>query len=285
MNSCSGCHAKPAVGGTSPPTNPRVAVATLDGAENVVPSFITTTGPVRVARFVRNRDGTPDGGVYDLFVISGRTDAPGCTITQPDFAAALAQNNVIFRIPTPLFGLGLVENVPDSSLEADQAANSPLMASLGSRRKFNRSANDGTITRFGWKAQNKSLLMFASEAYNVEIGVANELFPNERDDIPSCLFNPLPEDATNLSDSDASGVPASAYSSDIVNFAAFMRLAAGPTPAPPTASTTHGQQVFSDTGCNLCHIPQHATGKSIFTNQSSVTFSPFSDFALHDMGA
>ena len=40
-----------------------------------------------------------------------------------------------------------------------------------------RSANDGTITRFGWKAQNKSLLMFASEAYNVEMGVTNQLFP------------------------------------------------------------------------------------------------------------
>ena len=82
--------------------------------------------------------------------------------------------------------------MPDSSLEADQAANGPLMASLGIRSKFNRSTNDGTITRFGWKAQNKNLLMFASEAYNVEIGVTNELFPNERDDNPSCRFNPLP---------------------------------------------------------------------------------------------
>jgi len=284
-NGCAGCHAQPTMGGTSPSTNPQVAVATLDGARNTVPSFITLHGPVREARFVRNPDGTPDGGVHDLFVISGRADAPGCNIAQPDFAAELAQNNVTFRIPTPVFGLGLVENVPDSSLEAGQAANGPLMASLGIRSKFNRSANDGTITRFGWKAQNKSLLMFAGEAYNVEIGVTNELFPNEREGEPSCQFNLLPEDGTNLSDSDASGIPASDYSSDIVNFAAFMRLAAGPTPAPPTASAIRGQQVFNNIGCNLCHIPQHTTGKSIFTNQSNVTFSPFSDFALHDMGS
>jgi len=104
MNSCSGCHAQPAVGGTNPRTDPQVAMATLDRAKNGVPSFITTTGAVREARFVRNLDGTPDGGVHDLFVISGRTDAPGCTITQPDFAAALAQNNVIFRIPTLSLG-------------------------------------------------------------------------------------------------------------------------------------------------------------------------------------
>src|ERR1700751_2034695 len=87
MNSCSGCHAQPTVGGTSPSTNPEVAVATLDGAQNTVPSFITLHGPVREARFVRNPNGTPDGGVHDLFVISGRTDAPGCTITQPNFSA------------------------------------------------------------------------------------------------------------------------------------------------------------------------------------------------------
>jgi hypothetical protein len=47
--------------------------------------------------------------VHDLFTITGRTDATGCNIAQPDFATALAQNNVIFRIPTPTFGAGLIE--------------------------------------------------------------------------------------------------------------------------------------------------------------------------------
>ena len=288
MNSCSGCHSQPAVGGTSPSKNPQVAVATLHGAQNAVPSFIASNGPVREARFVYKPDGTtPDGGVHDLFVITGRADAPvGCNISQPDFAGALAQSNVIFRIPTPLFGLGLVENVPDSNLVADAAALSDLRQANGILGNFNYSANDGTITRFGWKAQNKSLLMFAGEAYNVEIGVTNELFPNERDDTPGCLSNPLPEDATNLADNGISKSPASDYSSDIVNFAAFMRLSAGPAPVPATAmaSTTLGQQAFSQIGCNLCHIPQHTTGQSIFTHQSYVTFSPFSDFELHHMG-
>jgi len=74
-----------------------------------------------------------------------------------------------------------------------------------------------------------------------------------------------------------------------MNFAAFMRLSAGPRPAPAAssaaaASVTRGRQAFVNVGCNLCHIPQHTTAQSIFTNQSSVTFSPFSDFELHDMG-
>ena len=106
LDSCSGCHSQPAIGGTSPATNPQVAIATAAGAKNVVPSFITANGPIREARFVRNRDGSPDGGVHGLFVITGRSDAPGCNIAQPDFAAELARNNVVFRIPTPFFGLG-----------------------------------------------------------------------------------------------------------------------------------------------------------------------------------
>jgi CxxC motif-containing protein (DUF1111 family) len=54
LNSCSGCHSQPAVGGTSPAVNPQVAVATLHGARNVVPPFIKLDGPVREARFLKN---------------------------------------------------------------------------------------------------------------------------------------------------------------------------------------------------------------------------------------
>lgn len=180
-NSCAGCHAHPTVGGTSPAQNPQIAVATLHGARNTVPPFIRPNGPVRVARFVRNADGTQDGGVHDLFVITGRSDAPGCQISQPDFTAALAADNVVFRIPTPLFGLGLVEATPDANRRAAFDANAALKTQFGVSGHFNTSGNDGTITRFGWKAQNKSLLIFTGEAYNVEQGVTNELFPNERE--------------------------------------------------------------------------------------------------------
>jgi CxxC motif-containing protein (DUF1111 family) len=281
LDSCAGCHAFPAVGGSSPTPNPQVTVAT---APNVVPSFIRKDGPVREARFVRNRDGTPDGGVHDLFVIAGRSDAPGCNIKQPDFAGELARNNIVFRIPTPLFGLGLVENIPDDYLENALAANSALKRSLGISGEFNRSGNDGTITRFGWKAQNKSLLIFAGEAYNVEQGVTNELFPNKRETEPSCLYNGLPEDATKMTPEVTSGSPASGYASDVVNFAAFTRYLAPPTPVPDTTSTVRGRQVFQNIGCHLCHIMQQTTGRSGYTNQNNVKFFPFSDFALHDMG-
>lgn len=284
LNQCSGCHSQPAVGGSSPPSNnPQVTVATLDGAQNTVPPFVSLDGPVREARFIKNADGTPDGSVHDLFVITGRTDAPGCSIAQPDFPTQLNNNNVIFRIPTPLFGVGLVEAVPDSDLVAGQAVNSQLMTSLGiTAGAFNRNGNDQTITRFGWKAQNKSLLLFAGEADNVEMGVSNELFPNEREDNPSCRFNPIPEDHTNLNPASRT---ASGFSSDIVNFAEFMRLNAPPVPANQTdPNVIHGRQVFLNIGCQGCHTVNQTTGSSFMTGQSHLTFEPFSDFALHEMG-
>jgi CxxC motif-containing protein (DUF1111 family) len=285
-DSCAACHAQPMVGGTSPTTNPQIAIATRDGATNTIPPFISASGPVREARFIRNPNGTADGGVHDLFVVTGRADAQGCNILQPNFAQAIAQNNIIFRIPTPVFGAGLVENVPDGNLKTDSINISGPQASLGiASGQFNTSGNDGTITRFGWKAQNKSLLIFAGEAYNVEQGVTNELFPNERDDTQGCVFNATPEDFTNLVDNGASNSPGSDLSSDVVNFAAFMRLAAAPTPIAPTNTTTQGNNQFVNIGCGRCHIPQHTTAQTIFGNGNPTTLTPFSDFALHNMGS
>jgi CxxC motif-containing protein (DUF1111 family) len=293
-NSCTQCHAQPAAGGSSPGlnspqnpiANPQIGLATLDGAANTVPSFVTSNGPMLEARFVKNSNGTADGGVHDLFTIQGRTDAPGCTLAQPDFATAVGQNNVIFRIPTPLFGLGLVEFTSDQALQDNLSATASARAALGIGGSFNTSGNDGSITRFGWKAQNKSLLIFSGEAYNVEMGVSNELFPNERSAVAGCVFNNSPEDSTHLLNENGSNTgTASEMSSDALNFALFSRLSAPPTPAASTSSTQNGAALFASIGCSLCHTPTLTSGQSPYTGMSNVTYSPYSDFALHKMGA
>ena len=298
-NSCAQCHAQPSVGGSSPGltspqnpiANPQVALATLDGATNTVPQFITTNGPVREARFIRLPNGQADGGVHNLYTIAGRSDAAGCSLAQPKFNAALANNNVIFRIPTPLYGLGLVEATPDSVLQANLASTASARAAMRIGGTFNTSGNDGTITRFGWKAQNKSLLMFVGEAYNVEQGVSNELFPNERSAVAGCVYNYSPEDSTNMLNGNSTSSnygstvgTASEMSSDVVNFAAFIRLTAPPAPAASTASIQNGASLFNSTGCALCHSPALTTGTSPYTGMSNVTYNPYSDFALHHMG-
>ena len=307
-NQCLSCHAQPAAGGSSPPQNPMIAVATLNGANNVVPWFITQNGPVREARFKRNPNGTNDGGVHDLFVITGRSDAAGCNIAQPNFLPAgnplsgqRGNPNIIFRIPTPVFGAGLIEAISDSAILANMKADTSLKAELGISGhanahlsgNANTSANDGTITRFGWKAQNKSLIMFAGEAYNVEMGITNQLFPQERDETPGCQFNATPEDTLNFTPaSTPASNPNTAVLSDIEAFADFMRMLAPPTPARGTPSSMNGRAIFGRIGCVHCHTPSFTTGKMMASGSSKVPSAPlsnqtvnlFSDLLVHHMG-
>lgn len=270
LESCSGCHVFPAIGGTSPTTNPQIAAASSHGATNTIPPFLSASGPVREVR-----SPSQGGGVIDLFTITGRSDAHGCNIAQPTFPS-----DIIFRIPTPTFGLGLVENTPDRNLENDVAALSDSRTMLGISGHFNHTGNDGTITRFGWKAQNKSLLIFSGEAYNVEMGVTNDAFPNERDDTPSCQFNALPEDSGDVTKRG----PASKSFSDVEQFSLFMKLLQPPAPGPSNASTDRGKQAFTDAGCASCHIPQHTTDLATISQLSKITYTPYSDFQLHAMG-
>jgi CxxC motif-containing protein (DUF1111 family) len=295
---CGSCHAFPAAGGSSPATNPQVTDGSADGARNTIPSFITASGPVREARFpfFFNANGTantnaPNGGVEDLFTITGRSDAGSCNIPQPSFATAVANNNVIFRIPTPTFGAGLMENIDDSTLLANQAAQAGN--GFGVSGAFNHNGNDGTISRFGWKAQNKSLVIFAGEAYNVEQGVSNEAFPTERplpgedqmgSGLPAnCRINPTPEDHTNF------GASGPSIDSDVVGFAMFMRLLDQPTPSTTTpggsASIARGRTLFSAVGCSVCHTPSLTTAASSLTaGLSNASANLFSDLEVHHMG-
>ena len=296
LDSCGGCHLQPAVGGTSPAPNPQVAFATAEGATNKVPSFISSKGPVREARFVKTANGAPDGGVHDLFTIAGRKDAPGCTLAQPDFDKELANRNVIFRIPTPVFGAGLIEQIPDSAILANQAKEPARKKSLDivGRPNFvlaghaisgqsNNNGNDGTVARFGWKAQNKSLLLFSGEAYNVEMGITNELFQTERNETPGCQFAVVPNDV-----GDTAGKTAVDAASAIEKFAFFSRFLAPPAPSRDTPggadSIARGRKAFDDVGCALCHTPTLNTGNSNVAALRNQPVNLYSDLLVHDMG-
>jgi CxxC motif-containing protein (DUF1111 family) len=307
-NQCFSCHAQPDEGGSSPAQNPLIAVATFNGAKNKVPWFITAKGPVREARFKKSADGTADGEVHNLFVITGRADAVGCNIAQPDFLPAGnpvtgqgGNPNIIFRIPTPVFGAGLIESIPDSAILANMKANATVKSAMGIyghanaflSGNVNRNANDGTISRFGWKAQNKSLLLFASEAYNVEMGVTNQLFTQERDETPGCLFNATPEDTLNFTPGAATGSNTNtAVISDIEAFANFMRMLAPPAPAAATPTTEKGRATFAKIGCAHCHTPALTTGPKIASGSSTTpsaalsnqTANLYSDLLVHHMG-
>ena len=307
-NSCSSCHAQPAVGGTGAAVNPQFQFAN-DGVApgSATPNFITANGPTREARFpfFFNNNGTvntsaPNGGVEDLFTVTGRSDAGSCNLPQPSFTAAEQANNIVFRIPTPTFGAGLIENLDDSTLLNNQVTNN--RNNFGISGTFNHNGNDGTISRFGWKAQNKSLHIFAGEAYNVEMGISNELFPQDRPlpgedqqqtGLPANCLNlggaGYPEDTSN-----PNSTPNAAVLDDVSAFANFMRFLA----PPPTGTVVlNGQQVsaqsistgsslFSSIGCATCHnASPGTTQKSNFVPALSTAPVPaFSDIEIHHMG-
>jgi CxxC motif-containing protein (DUF1111 family) len=304
FNECAGCHAQPAVGGTGAATNPQFTAISkgIASANDTTPSFITASGPTREARFpfFFNSNGTvntsaPNGAVETIFTVSDLPGASQCSLAQPPFSTAEAANNIIFRIPTPVFGAGLLENIDDSALYAVQLANQGNPDGIAGT--FNHNGNDGTIARFGWKAQNKSLLLFSGEAYNVEMGISNELFtqdrplPEEEQTHPGGLVTTClnlagvgyPEDTTNF------GTSGSATLSDIESFAQFMRLL-----APPIASTTTpggasaistGSSLFSSVGCAFCHTPSMKTMPSQITSSlGNATVAAFTDLEIHHMG-
>jgi hypothetical protein len=306
---CFLCHAQPTLGGSGgfivpnpgqgaplPPENPLFRlVPHRFGKRNVVPSFEQQFGPIREVRFKFNPDGTRDGGVHQLWVVTGINNdqtIPSCSIVQPDFESQLRAGNLSFRIPLQMTGLGLIDSIQDREILSHFNATASQRAVLGISGHPNRSGNDGTISRFGWKAQNKSLTMFAAEAYNVEMGITNELFPTATEEDPNCNGpkKPAPNDVTRMDPDDAIN---QAFNNplhilaDWMQFTLLMRFTDAPQPDPhPSLSAQRGRAVFSAIGCALCHTPQMQTAPVM---QSPVLqdrpVNLFSDLLVHHMGA
>jgi CxxC motif-containing protein (DUF1111 family) len=261
-----------------------------------------------IARFKKHPDGSADGGVHSLFTITGLEGADGCVLKQENFQQEIARNNLINRIPTPTFGAGLIEQIDDKTIEDNankQAgrgfgdaqnvyvarARLNIVQPFHTKGSENRNGNDGTIARFGWKAQNKSLLVFAGEAYNVEMGISNEVFQTEREEKKECQFHDVPNDMShpeNLFDPDPDKRLDAL--SDVEKFAAFMRFLAPPEPSTDTpggaASINRGSSIFIKIGCSACHTPELTTSPiSAVAALRNKPVKLYSDLALHKMGS
>jgi hypothetical protein len=305
---CFICHAQPTLGGSGgfivpnpgqgaplPPENPLFRlVPNRFGKKNVVPVFEQQFGPIREVRFKRNPDGTRDGGVHQLWVVTGINNdptIPNCAIVQPDFAGQLAANNLSFRIPLQMLGLGLIDSIQDREILSHFGATASQRAALGIGGHPNRSGNDGTITRFGWKAQNKSITMFAGEAYNVEMGITNELFPQAKEEDTKCNGpeKPEPNDVTRMGTNDkvnqAFNNPLHILA-DWMQFQLMMRFTDAPAPDPnPSISAQTGRNLFNQIGCALCHTPTMQTAPVLLSAVlQNRPVNLFSDLLLHDMG-
>jgi len=194
-----------------------------------------------------------------------------------------------------LFGLGLIEGIQDSAIRANMNANLEQKRALGISGHPNVVPNNGTISRFGWKAQNGSITIFAGEAYNVEMGISNDAFPIGRSEDPDCneVYEPfdIPRTDATLYNNPLKIMPA------WVMFTEFMRFVDAPQPAPLSASAQHGKELFSTVGCALCHTPSFRTpgtpnpstplqeiGPHSIALRGQIVH-PFSDLLVHHMGA
>ncbi len=180
------------------------------------------------------------------------------------------------RITTPLFGLGLVDAVPDEvflKLARLQAARTPSTAGTPNM-VLEISTGQMRVGRFGWKAQVPTLHQFSGDAYLNEMGITNPDFPAEscpQGECATLAFNPAPD----LND-DGDGVEA---------FTDFMTFLAPPAQGPRSVQVVKGGVLFNKVGCADCHTPSLTSGTSPVGALSRKGFAPFSDFLLHDMGS
>lgn len=250
--SCAGCHSAGGVG----------------GASNV--EFVTRYGRTVNGKF----DPMAEFG-GSLIHSKGIGPVGSCNIvgeTVPAQATIRAH-----RRTTALFGLGLVDAVPDSTFEAIALIERVLAPSTAGKVNHvtNLVAGHKTVGKFGWKAQQPSLFQFSGDAYLNEMGITTPLFPHEhcpQGDCSSLVCDPKADPE------DAGGV-------DMQKFTDFMTMLAPPQRGAITSDVKRGEILFFLTGCASCHNPTLVTGKSPIKALDHVTFFPFSDFLLHDMGS
>jgi len=248
--SCVACHSVPAIGGAS--------------------------------AIVETRFGSTASGRFDPL------DAQGGSLLQQSSIDPLTQevvpanaNIVAKRLTTPLFGAGLIEAIPDAVIILNAILPKPDNVSGRISVVTDVASGSTRVGRFGWKAQQATLLAFAGDAYLNEIGITSRLFPKE---------NPPNGNAALLAKYDKVADPEDAADpetgkADIDHFADFMRMLAPPPRLPLSSSARTGQDLFNQIGCAACHEPTLVTGANAIKALDRNPVQLYSDLLLHDMGS
>ena len=247
--SCVECHSNPVPGGSG---------ISLDN---------------RATRFARNVEGEPfdpllNLGGPNLQKSSVADDLPGCNLAAE--VVPPEANVTGMRQPPPLFGLGLIQAIPDSAI----LANADPTDADGDGIAGRANVSNGVIGRFGWKAAVPTILNFVGLAMVNELGVTNYLFPNEM----SPQGQPIPEGCKITSD------PEDHDASRISTLMFFTTYLAPPPRGPITDAVFRGETVFTQTGCALCHIPSMKTGPNALEALNEKDVPLYSDLLTHYMG-
>ncbi len=248
---CAVCHNVPAIGGSSPMTELRAGVRDPDGTFRIV-------------------------GGTTLFQMFSLPDHR-CQAVIPAEANVIAR-----RAPIPLFGGGLVEAIADETLLALEDPFDRDRDGISGRAAVivDQATGQRRVGRFGWKAQIATLLTFSGDAYTNEMGITNDVFPDEpRGGISEARLR----ECDKLKDPEDVVDPRTGRRA-IDNFEAFMKFLAPPPRGPITEEARIGEQVFAEVGCASCHVPTLTTGANASASLNRKTLAPFSDFLLHELG-
>ena len=190
-------------------------------------------------------------------------------------------NTVARRVTTPLFGAGLIEAIPDSTIVLGTLGQKP--SGIAGKVSVVRDVVSGVnrIGRFGWKAQAATLLAFSGDAYLNEMGITNRFFPTENAPNGNAALLARFDRVADVED----GIDPLDGKADIDRAADFMRLLAPPPRGPATASSVAGEAIFARLDCAVCHTPSMRTGRNVIAALSEKTVGLYSDLLIHDMGA
>jgi CxxC motif-containing protein (DUF1111 family) len=251
--SCAACHNVPAVGGGGVMAELRAGRRNADGEFETFDS----TGET----------------LFHLFSVPSH----GCQPMLPEDATVFAR-----RVPIPLFGAGLVEAIPDETLRNLEDPNDRNGDGVSGRAALvvDIATGDRRVGRFGWKAQHATLLTFGADAYRNEMGITNDIFPQEvafgitPEQMRVCDRIPDPEDIRDPR----------TRRRGVDNFATFMRFLAPVGREGVTDQVREGELVFAAIGCATCHVPSLETGPSANPLFNRKPVALFSDLLLHDVG-
>lgn len=186
-----------------------------------------------------------------------------------------------FRITTSSFGIGLIEAIPDSAIEANETAQAQPGSNVSGFVHWGPSLQDpmGPLRagRFGWKAQLADVRDFSADATLNEMGLTNAILGEENmpNGDPALL-------AMCDTVADPEDVPDSFGFTFVDRVTDFQRFLAGPPQTPRSGMA--GEAVFNNIGCADCHVSSYTTGSSPVAALANKEIQPYSDFLLHDMG-
>ncbi len=178
------------------------------------------------------------------------------------------------RLAPPVFGLGLLEAIPESSIVQKEDPNDADGDGISGRanRVWDIENEVFALGRFGWKAGQPSLVQQTAAAFSGDMGVTSPLFPVE-----SSAGQPQADPLADDPEIGWEGLRLGAF---------YTQSLAVPAPRElENPEVAAGKKLFHNAGCAKCHTPSQQTGSlSENTFLANQTIWPYTDMLLHDMG-